>query len=309
MEFEAIKSRKPIIHSGIHTFDVLGWDSMWAYHPSVVEFKKKYYLFYTGRNISSNRLGMGINDNIGLAISKDLKKWNKLKIPILKTGKDGSWDSQFIAHCYVFKDGNKFYMLYDGSRKGNWLESIGLAESENLIDWEKYVGNPIFTVGANWWEKRHVSRCCVFKENGVYYLYYAGHDGERERIGMAKGESLFGLTRCFGQPVLDIGKEGEWDEKSISDPRIIKYNKEYMMFYSGIDKRGVERLGLAIGKDLFSWRKYKKNPILDVSVQSWDRTSAARADIRIFNNRIYIFYSDKKNFFYNIGVANLQIKK
>jgi len=305
MKIKIIKKEKPIIEKGIRHFNFFDWDSLWAYHPCVVEHNKKYYLIYTGKSIK-----MGVSHKIGIAVSKDLNSWQKLdNNPLLIEGKDGEWDNDFVAHAYVFKDKNKFYMLYDGSRKGDWLESIGLAESKNLTDWEKYAGNPIFTVGTNWWENRHVSRCCVFKENGVYYLYYAGHDGERERIGMAKGKSLFGLKRCFDRPVLNIGKKGEWDEESISDPKIIKYNKLYLMFYSGIDCRGIERTGLAISKDLFSWKKYKKNPILDVSVQSWDRISATRADIKIFNNRLYIFYSGKKNFFYNIGVASLQIKK
>ncbi len=305
MKIKIEKVEKPIIKQGIKRFVFFDWNSLWAYHPCVIEHNKKYYLIYTGKSLK-----IGISHKIGIAVSKDLNTWEELdNNPLFNEGKDGEWDSDFVAHAYVFKDGSKFYMLYDGSKKGNWLESIGLAESKNLIDWKKYIGNPIFTVATNWWENHHVSRCCVFKKNGMYHLYYAGHDGERERIGMAKGKSLLELKRFSDMPVLDVGKDGEWDEKSISDPRIIKYNNKYLMLYSGIDKKGIERAGLAISKNLLSWKKYRKNPILDVSAQSWDRTSSARADIKIFNNHIYIFYSGKKNFFYNIGVANLQIEK
>ncbi len=259
--------------------------------------------------MSISRIGMGINDNIGVAISKNLKEWKKMKDPVIRRGKDGDWDSEFLAHCFVFKDRKKFYMLYDGSKKGEWLESIGLAESTNLTEWKKYKDNPIFRVSKNWWEKRHVSRCCIFKERDLYYLYYAGHDGERERIGMAKGRTLFTLSRFLDDPIIDVGKKNDWDERSISDPRVIKYKDRYLMFYSGIDKKGIERAGLAISKDLFSWKKYKKNPILDVSASSWDKISAARADIKMFSNRLYIFYSGRKNFFYNIGIADLEIQK
>jgi predicted GH43/DUF377 family glycosyl hydrolase len=305
MKIKIKKVEKPIIEKGIEHFKFFDWDSLWVYHPCVVEHNKEFYLIYTGKSIKR-----GVSHKIGIAVSKDLNSWQKLDSnPLLNEGKDGEWDNDFVAHAYVFKDKDKFYMLYDGSKKGDWLESIGLAESKNLTDWKKYSGNPIFKVAANWWENHHVSRCCVFKENGVYYLYYAGHDGERERIGAARGESLLRLKRCFGRPILDIGKEGEWDEKSVSDPRVIKYNQTYLMFYSGIDNRGVERMGLAISNDLLSWKKYKKNPILDVSAQSWDKIAAARADIRIFRNRFYIFYSGKKNFFYNIGIAYLEIEK
>lgn len=305
MDFKVVKEEKPILFNSLHSFNAFKWDSLWAYHPSVIEFHNKYYLFYTGRGISSNRLGMGIKDNIGLAISEDLKSWNKINNPIIQTGKGDAWDSEFLAHCFVFKEKKKFYMLYDGSKKGNWLESIGLADSTDLIHWKKY-DNPIFKVSKNWWEKRHVSRCCIYKLEDTFYLYYAGHDGQRERIGLATGKSIFNLKRFGKNPVLDVGNENEWDARSISDPRILKYKDKYLMFYSGIDNNSRERMGVAFSKDLYAWKKYKK-PILDVSQKSWDRISAARSDIKIFNDKIYIFYSGKRKYTYSIGIAKISI--
>lgn len=307
MKFSVVKNKRPIILPGIKRFNPFGFDALWAYQPSVIYHKKKFYLFYTGRNMSISRLGMGINDNIGFAISSDLKTWKKMNGTIIKTGKNSDWDSEFLAHCFVFKDGNTFKMLYDGSRKGTWLEEIGLTVSKDLVSWKKERKNPIFKVGSNWWEKRHVSRCCVFKDKGIYYLYYAGHDGQRERIGMAKGKNLLALKRVFRNPVLDIGKKGAWDETSISDPRVIKHKNYYLMFYSGVDTKNVERMGVAISRNLISWKKYERNPILDVSENGWDKTSTARADIRVFDGKIFIFYSGRRSFFYNIGMAILTI--
>lgn len=304
MKIKITKVEKPIVKADIENFKLFSPDTFWAYHPCVVERDKKYYMFYTGKSIKR-----GISHNVCLAISSDLEKWKKEKnLPIVPDKDVKVWDSDFIAHPFVFRDGKKYYMLYDGSRKGDWLEEIGLAESEDLINWKKYAKNPIFKVGANWWEKRHVSRCCVFKEKGIYYLFYAGHDGGRERIGLAKGKSLLNLKRNSSKPVLDVGKKGDWDAKSISDPKIIKYEGKYLMFYSGISDKGIERVGLAESKDLVSWKKFEKNPILGVSRGNWDEISATRADIKIFNGKTYIFYSGRKKYFYSIGVARLFIE-
>ena len=302
MKFTVEKEGRPIIKKGLGKLDVFSFDSLWTYHPCVLEWKEKYYLFYTGK-----RLKKGIAHQIGLAVSFDLLKWNKMVNPILREGKKGEWDSDFAAHAFVFKDKGRFYMLYDGSRKENWLEEIGLAESQDLIHWEKYAGNPIFKVGKNWWERKHVSRCFLFKEKGIYYLYYAGHDGQRERIGMAKGKSIFKLER-FEEPVLDVGEKGSFDEKSISDPRIIKYHGGYLMFYSAVDGKGIERMGVAESSDLVTWKKYAKNPLLDVSSNGWDKISAARGDVKLFGKDLYLFYSGRRKHFYNIGMAKLSIK-
>lgn len=303
MKIEIIKEEKPILKNSLVGPGIRNHDALWAYHPCVLQFKNKYYLFYTGKKV-----GLGIQHYTLLATSSDLHTWQRFsRNPILKEGNEEEWDSDFTAHAFVFKDKNKFYMLYDGSKKNNWIEEIGLAESTDLTVWKKSNQNPIFKVGKNWWEKRHVSRCCIFKEKGIYYLYYAGHDGERERIGLARGKSLLTLKRFLPTPVLDVGNKGEWDEKSISDPKVIKYKDKYLMFYSGIDTRGREQTGLAVSIDLIQWKKYDKNPVLRVSESGWDKVSATRADIKEINGSLYIFYSGRKKYFYSIGIAKIQI--
>lgn len=303
MKFLVEKDKKPIIKNSLQFMNPFKWDSLWAYHPCVVEKDGQYYCIYTGKSLQ-----LGVSHNIGIAVSSDLKKWRKLPSPILKLGSKGDWDNDFVAHSYVFKDGTKFYMLYDGSRKGKWLEEIGLAESQDLIHWKKNPKNPIFKVGTSWWEKSHVSRCCVFKEKDKYFLFYAGHDGQRERIGLAFGTSMTSLKRYSKDPVLNLGKAGEWDEKNVSDPRIIKHKGLHYMFYTGLDKNKIERMGVATSKDLYSWEKYSKNPIIDVSLNSWDSKSAGRGDIALINNKLYIFYSGKKNSTYSIGKAEIKIE-
>lgn len=303
MKIKVTKKEKPILKADIENFKLFSPDSLWAYHPCVIDKDGRYYMFYTGKKV-----GKGIAHYACLAISDDLESWKKEKSPIDSGKNKNEWDSDFIAHPFIFKDGKKFYMLYDGSKKGNWLEEIGLAESHDLLNWKKYEKNPIFKVGKNWWEARHVSRCCAFKEEGKYYLFYAGHDGQRERIGLAIGKSLLSLKRFSNEPVLDVGKKGEWDEKSISDSKIIKYKGKYLMFYSGISSEEIERVGLAESLDLKRWKKYENNPILNVSLNGWDKISAARTDVKIFGGKIYIFYSGKRKYFYSIGMAKLLIK-
>lgn len=102
-------------------------------------------------------------------------------------------------------------------------------------------------------------------------------------------------------------KKSEWDERSISDPKIMKYKDKYLMFYSGISAQGIEQSGFAVSRDLFVWKKYKNNSILQASENRCDKLSASRADIKVINNRLYIFYSGERKYFYSIDLAELGI--
>lgn len=304
MKISVIKSPKPVLSHSLRNLSFTSKDSLWAYHPVVVEKGKKFYLFYTGKS-----LGMGISHHLLCAESEDLPVWKKNRAEVLTTGEGKEWDSDFLAHSYVFQDKDRYRMLYDGSRKGNWLEEIGLAESRDLTSWRKDAGNPVFTVDKNSpWDWRHVSRCSIYKKDASYNLFYAGHDGVRERIGLARGKDITKLKRIQDKPVLDVGKEGTWDEKSISDPRVISWNGTYLMFYSGMDANGIERVGAAESKNLIDWQKYRGNPVLDISPGKWDAISASRASLFLSGKKLYIFYSGRKRFFYHIGMAEVEIR-
>ncbi len=304
MKISVRKYPKPILSPGILAGNLFAPDALWAYHPVVIRARTivRYYMVYTGKSIA-----LGIKHHTLLAVSKDLRHWKKKNNVVLPNGNIGEWDSDFTAHGFVFGEGKKFYMLYDGSRVGDWLEEIGLSQSTTFQSWKKHTLNPVFRVGTSWWEKRHVSRCSIYKRNGIYFLYYAGHDGQRERIGLATGKTITGINKRLSDPVLDVGGRGAWDERSISDPRVIAWKGTYIMFYSGIDAKGIERTGLATSSDLTKWKKYAENPILDVSPDSWDAISASRAFPFVEENRITLFYSGRRNYFYQIGQAEVTI--
>lgn len=302
MKITVTKHPKPILTAGIIQGDLFGKDSLWAYHPVVVKHNGRYLMVYTGK-----RIGRGIQHYTMLATSSDLITWKK-QGDVLEKGSNMVWDSDFTAHGFFWKDRGTFNMLYDGSRTGDWLEEIGLAQSTDTRTWKKYAHNPVFSVNPeSWWDWRHVSRCSVIPHKGQTYLFYAGHDGTRERIGIAVGKNCTSLKRMGTEPVLDVGRKGAWDEKSISDPRVISWKDTFLMFYSGIDAQGVERTGAAVSTDLTTWRKYNGNPVLDVSAHGWDSVSASRASVAAFDGKMYLFYSGKRKFFYHVGMAEVHI--
>lgn len=72
-----------------------------------------------------------------------------------------------------------------------------------------------------------------------------------------------------GNPVLDLGPPGAWDDEWIHIDRVIRQDSIYRMWYSGGWKTG--RIGHAISRDGVTWKRDKSNPVLDVHSGSWER--------------------------------------
>jgi sucrose-6-phosphate hydrolase SacC (GH32 family) len=78
----------------------------------------------------------------------------------------GKYDEKQIALNQVVRHGGHYYAYYHGSaldtRPSRWTTNV--AVSDDLLHWEKYMGNPLFPVEAN-------------KSSGILV-----HDGEKYRL-------------------------------------------------------------------------------------------------------------------------------
>jgi sucrose-6-phosphate hydrolase SacC (GH32 family) len=107
------------------------------------------------------------DQGIWLATSADLKVWTNVQDePVMKPG-PGDYDKDLIAVNQIIKHQGRYYAYYHGSartgpKKGLW--STNLATSTDLVNWEKYPGNPLLPIDAN-------------KSSGIVV-----HDGERYRL-------------------------------------------------------------------------------------------------------------------------------
>jgi beta-fructofuranosidase len=81
--------------------------------------------------------------SIGRAVSKDLKTWTPLPDAILP-GEEGEWDDLALwTGCAVEHNGT-FFLFYTGRQKDEfYVQRIGVATSDDLINWQKHPANPI----------------------------------------------------------------------------------------------------------------------------------------------------------------------
>ncbi len=123
------------------------------------------------------------------------------------------------------------------------------AYAELGVDWVKYEGNPVLTVGASGsWEADHVHNAVVIKEGSIYKMWYNGYDGQRSRTGYATSPDGINWTKYSGNPVL-----------SATIGTIIFEDGVYKA-WAGLLEGG--DIGYWTSSDGINWTQYAGNPVL-----------------------------------------------
>ena len=147
--------------------------------------------------------------------------------------------------------------------------------------------------GGDAWDGWLIESCDIFKDDDTYYWYYHGlgdeaHHSKGYRVGVATSPTPLGpWTRYAGNPILDYGPPGAWDDGSVDCVCVMKEGSfdtltsretvayqgkfhrpeepTYYMWYSGgkMDTPG-SSIGLATANSpVGPWTKFDGNPVLE----------------------------------------------
>ncbi len=137
------------------------------------------------------------------ASSEDLRHW-EIHPPVISISNDtypdgkGRFKDRNVWAPHVIKHDGEYWMFYTSVNQ-HVSQSISLARSKNLFEWEEYEDNPVFTLeGVDWahWRRDRWGDCrdpVVLKDGGKFYLYVtasAKGPGERGAIGVAESDDL-----------------------------------------------------------------------------------------------------------------------
>ena len=140
------------------------------------------------------------------------------------------------------------------------------------VHWDKYENNPIINVGASGtWESNLSGLTSVIYHYGIYEVWLSGTDDNGiGRIGYATSTDGINWEKYIGNPVLDLGAVGTWDESEVMHPSVVYDGSTYHMWYNGYGQN-VQRTGYATSPDGINWTKYSGNPVLTIgNPGTWD---------------------------------------
>ena len=95
------------------------------------------------------------NVSIGHAVSRDLRDWHVLPDALSPGVHDSdAFDSRTTWTGSIIRHEGQWYLFYTGGRASEkgLIQRIGLATSDDLIEWEKHPENPLIVGDPRWYE-------------------------------------------------------------------------------------------------------------------------------------------------------------
>lgn len=212
------------------------YDSRHIVDPASVEWDGKIYLYFSALGDGPDSLGLATSED-GLNFTKKEKPVLIGRAPEvvkaddtlyliyslespkggyefhLATSKDGlnftaegsifspasaGWDSLSVVTPRILSIDKTYVMVYAGDDKEkDYPLNFGVAFSNDLRNWKRYPGNPIFSCGTpGSWDSKAIWFPEMLKLGDTYYLWYEGYDGKRSQVGLATSKS----------PIVEIGR-------------------------------------------------------------------------------------------------------
>jgi beta-fructofuranosidase len=109
----------------------------------VVEHEGRLHVFY---------LALPSHDLIGHLVSDDGIHWSALP-PAIRTGDPGEFDDDQIWTMGVVRHGGRWVMLYTANQRHGLDQVLGLATSDDLVNWQKHGQNPVACADPRWYER------------------------------------------------------------------------------------------------------------------------------------------------------------
>ncbi|MEM7133001.1 MAG: extracellular solute-binding protein [Chloroflexota bacterium] len=172
---------------------------------------------------------------------------------------------------------------------------IGYATSPDGIDWTDVTDGPILrSADVESAGIAAVVTGALVEDDGTWVLYFhtwlsPSPSLGRGDIGRATAPSPEGPWTVDAELVLSKGSAEEWDGGQVSQASVVRTEHDseerYVMSYTGADRRGFMRIGIATSEDGIQWAKYndpltsiapfaESDPVIVPDLDGWDDGSA-----------------------------------
>lgn len=224
-----------------------------------------------------------------VSFSNDGASWSEPIVTLMPNTESG-WEERVNRNYVIFADGI-YKMWYTGQQNGRC--SIGYAESADGISFTGLL-YPVL-VAEEECEGCSVMSPCVIYENGKYRMWYsAGKSVEPSVICYAESTDGKSWNRCKNNPILQKNAENAFERDSVGGCRVIRYEGEYLIFYTGYADINTAYICLAHSSDgINGITRYGANPILRPSEHGLNCDSCYNPSVIISSpeDKIMLWYN------------------
>jgi hypothetical protein len=179
----------------------------------------------------------------GVANSIDGLTWNRAKNQYILSVHEpgvGDWEKDCIYQPWLVEFNSKFYNFYNAKHMPDWIEQMGVAISDDLMDWKRYPGNPVVRVCPGGYNEKFCSDGKVFRDGDHWVMFYFGVNLAGAHIMAAFSRDLIHWTSC-PEPLYKAGGHPGGLDSDYAHKISLVYNPAndtYYMFYCAVGKRG-----------------------------------------------------------------------
>lgn len=251
------------------------WDSWGVRDPANLELTPSFNnsqdqlctksIYYTGSSCKGSIQQTGL-----ITSTDDGQTWTKCASNPILSVTPNSWDSSVASTSWVINYNSKYYMYYRGSTKPCRDDAVGLAVSDNGIDFVKYTCNPILKSSDFAGVRQQPSTLGVLnaiidKDNTVIILFEACENENNQKgqiFGARSDDGVNFKPLNDGFPVFSANNITSWPVTGVCNPRLhLTDNNGYILSFNG-NYNGEYAIGLAFSNDLRTWTEHKSNPVL-----------------------------------------------
>jgi len=170
--------------------------------------------------------------------------------PVLTPSATG-FDSYAVYNPAVVYRDNKFYMFYRAQASAGGISYIGMATSDNGIDFQKR-SSPVIS-NTQWYESSGCEDPRVVEIDNTYWMTYTAYDGTIARLALARSDNLENWVKVGlafpGMGWSDGGVITGWSKSGAIIPE--KFNGKYYMYFEAMPGGG--DLFYATSENLVNW--------------------------------------------------------
>ena len=188
----------------------------------------------------------------GVAMSDEGLTWRRAKnAPILavQDAGCGQWEKDCIYQPWLVEHGGRFYNFYNAANGGT--EQMGGALSTNLLDWNRYPGNPIVRNRPDGYDSQFCSDGKVFHDRDHWVMFYFGVGKGGAHIMSAFSQDLQHWT-SHSEPLYKAGGHpGGLDSQYAHKISLIHNpaNDTFYLYYCAVGNKG-RCIGLLTSREL-----------------------------------------------------------
>ncbi|MBL7996095.1 hypothetical protein JNM05_12050 [bacterium] len=288
----------------------LEWLQTWAGASCAVpiDYDNDLYRIYVTGKDGRNRSRIG---HLVLDL-KNLSTRCLSSAPILELGERGSFDENGTSYPFVMFYKQKYYLYYLGWVQGiqvPWYNGLGLAISNDGINFDKYSKAPIFERNSE--DYLGVGSMFIIEENNNLRMWYSrfvawgkSEADHKHYYNIKYAESKDGIVWKRRKEIC-IDFIDPIHEFAIAKPAVIKLADKYCMWYS---HRGESyKIGFAVSNDGTHWNRHDNLVGIDYSASGWDSEMLCYAFVFLHKETLYMLYNGNGYGSTGLGIASMKL--